>query len=146
MKRKINIAFLEAYISVETLCAERYSKKSGGVTEYINRLIEARCALKRDEFLTKLVRYRNLRNRFAHEEGALSADNGIARADVSWLKKFKRALESGRDPVARYVKKEKRYARWHKVRRVLLVIAALSFAAAIIYGVMNFGKIISLFA
>ena len=59
-RKKINEAFYAGYIELDRDCCEKFGVSSGGVTEYINRLNNARFAPGRDDVLPRLVRYRNL--------------------------------------------------------------------------------------
>ena len=62
MSKRLNERFLSSYIELEKTCCEKFGVPTGGVTEYINRLNNARFAPGRDEALPRLVRYRGTRN------------------------------------------------------------------------------------
>ena len=79
MSNKFNTLFLNSYLELDKVCCLKFGVVTGGVTEYINRLINARFAPDRDEVLPRLVRYRNIRNRMAHEAGALTDIDEINR-------------------------------------------------------------------
>lgn len=127
--RRINEKFLDAYLTLDTVCGDKFGVAGGGVTEYINRLNEARFAEGRDNVLPKLVRYRAVRNRFAHEVGALRNVDELSGADVRWLKGFLRDINRKRDPISLYVKKARRYARQKKLRRALYALGGVAIAA-----------------
>ena len=87
MKRNLNVSFLEAFVRLDVLCSQKFGVKHGGVTEYINRLINARFAPERDEILPALVEYRNIRNRLVHEEGELAEEGrGITYNDLQAMR------------------------------------------------------------
>ena len=111
-----------------------------GVTEYITRLNNARFAPMRDDVLPRLVKYRNVRNSFAHDESALTDSADISKTDVKWLKSFVKELEKKRDPLSLYLRKARRHARLRRARKY--IIAALLGIAAIAAAVI---VIISLF-
>ena len=133
MSRKLNEKFLGTFLELDKLCCEKFGVATNGVTEYINRLNNARFAPDRDEVLPRLVKYRNLRNRFAHEPQAIRKCDDINKEDVKWVAKFKKATKKKNDPISKYLKKARRFARRRKLRKVflvLLIIAAVAGAAA----------------
>ena len=133
MSRKINEKFLNNFLELDKLCCEKFGVATNGVTEYINRLNNARFAPNRDEVLPKLVKYRNLRNRFAHEPQAIRKCDDINKADVKWVGKFKKTVKAKKDPITKYVKKARRFARRRKFGKALLVILILGALAAAAY-------------
>lgn len=130
---KINETFLNTFIEVDKTCSAKFGVSGSGVNEYINRLRNARFAQGRDEVLPRLVRYTNLRNRLAHEAGALRQIDEITKADVKWLSSFEKILEKKKDPLSLYLRKARRYARRRRVLRALLCVGiiALVLAAAV---------------
>ena len=125
MGNRLNSAFLSAYIELDKVCCLKFGAATGGITEYINRLITARFAPDRDDVLPRLVKYRNIRNRMAHEEGAFGKIDEIAKADVRWIQGFKKAMQKKRDPISLYLRKTRRYARRRRLRKVLIIAALL---------------------
>ena len=132
MGKKHNGAFLNAYIELDKICCHKFGIVTGGITEYINRLINARFAPDRDQILPRLVRYRNIRNRIAHEAGALQSIDELTKADVRWLEDFIKDIEKRRDPITLYLRKARRYAKRRRTRKrvVFAVILVLLLAAA----------------
>ena len=126
MSRKLNEKYVNSFIELDKLCCEKFGVASNGVTEYINRLNNARFAPDRDEVLPRLVKYRNLRNRFAHEPQAIRKCDDIAKADIKWVAKFKKSAKKKKDPISKYLKKARRFARKRKFGRSLLVILILA--------------------
>ena len=139
MKRNLNVSFLEAFVRLDVLCSQKFGVKHGGVTEYINRLINARFAPDRDEILPSLVEYRNIRNRLVHEEGELAEEGRVSKKDVEWLWDFAKSVEKKRDPLSLYLKRAHRHARLRKLRNALLItfLVAVAVAAAVV-AVMHF--------
>ena len=126
MGRKLNEKFVNNFIELDKLCCEKFGVASNGVTEYVNRLNNARFAPNRDEVLPELVKYRNLRNRFAHEPQALRKSSDISKADVKWVAKFKKSTKKKKDPISKYLKKARRFARRRKAGKIVLGLVALA--------------------
>ena len=125
MGKRINESFLNLFAELDKRCCEMFGIVSGGVTEYINRLNNARFAPGRDDALPKLVRLRNLRNRMVHEPGALRKINEITKADITWVKRFDKNLQKRRDPISQYLKKARAYARRRRVQRGAIIVASV---------------------
>ncbi len=134
-QKRLNEAFLNLYIEVDKACCQKFGISTGGLSDYINRLINARFAPGRDEALPKLVKYRNIRNKLAHEGGALENDTEVVKADLKWLEHFKKSLDRKKDPFSVYLRKARRYARRRRffkrisVALLLILLAALAVAA-----------------
>lgn len=139
MSKKRNAEFLEAYVAFEAICSEKFGLKSGGATEYINVLIKDRGAPKRDSILPKLVSYRNIRNRIAHEKGALAKIKDIDASDVRWLKKFTKSILRGKDPVSVFAEKNTKRTNHGGLITVIVIIAvcAIAFIALLASGIIT---------
>lgn len=125
---KTNEKFLEAFISLESLCADKLGITTAGVSEYISRLSGAKMAIGRDETVKQLTRFRKVRNRLVHENGALRSLGEISQKDIKWLKKFEKSVKKSKDPLSRYYKQ----AKGDKRKKILLAcLAALLFAASV---------------
>ncbi len=138
MGKRTNERFLEAYIDLDRICCDKFSVASGGVTEYINRLENARFAPRRDEVLPHLVKYRNIRNIFAHEPNALRRNDELTAKDLTWINKFKRDLNRKKDPISTYLRKAKRYMRGKRIKRYVIlgaIIIAVLVAVIIFFSV-----------
>ena len=136
MSRKLNEKFLKRYLELDKLCCEKFGVAVNGVTEYINRLNNAKFAAKRDVVLPKLAKYRNLRNRFAHEPQAIRKCKDIKKKDIKWVVNFKKSVKGKKDPISKYLKKARRFARRRKFGRfilVLLILAALAVAGYFLF-------------
>lgn len=139
MSRKLNEKFLNNFLELDKLCCEKFGVATNGVTEYINRLNNARFAPDRDEVLPRLVKYRNLRNRFAHEPQAIRKCDDIAKSDIKWVANFKKSVKGKKDPISKYLKKARSFARKRKFGRtllVLLIVAAVAVAGLFLGGVI----------
>ena len=130
MSSKINLAFFNAYLELNKVCARRLDISRGGVSAYIGRLVEYRFAPERNEVLSRLIRYRNYRNVIAHEENAIADLSEMTKADIRWLNKFARSVSAKRDPVSRYERKARIFSVWRKVRLVLIALLAISIVVA----------------
>ncbi len=124
MGHRYNSAFLNSYIELDKICCHKFGVVTGGITEYVNRLINARYAPDREQVLPRLVRYRNIRNRIAHEAGALQSIDEVGKSDVRWLSAFIKDIEKKRDPISLYLRKARKYAKRRKARRRLLGVTA----------------------
>ncbi len=139
MSRKINEKFLNAFLELDKLCCEKFGVAANGVTEYINRLNNARFAENRDEVLPRLVRYRNLRNRFAHEPMAIRKCDDISKDDNKWIVSFKKDVKKKKDPYFKYLSKARRYARRKKAGKVFLTIFIILLVLAGLFAGYWFG-------
>ncbi|MBE6644459.1 MAG: hypothetical protein E7612_03660 [Ruminococcaceae bacterium] len=122
---RLNERFLASYISLDKNCCEKFGIANGGVTEYINRLNNTRFAPGREEALPRLVRYRNIRNKMAHEIGSLRRMSEITKLDLKWIRTFDKDITKGRDPISKYLKRARRYARRRKIERFVTVFAII---------------------
>ena len=139
-QRKLNETFLDSYIILDKICCHKFGVSTGGTTAYINRLISTKFAPGRDEVLQRLVKYRSIRNRFAHESGALENMDEISKPDIKWLEKFKKSIERNRDPYSIYLKKARKLTRRRKVKKVITVIFILLLIAAAVAAYFILGK------
>ena len=130
MGLKINEKFLDAFIALDKVCCAKFGVSTGGVTDYVNRLISARFAPGRDTVLPKLVRYTNIRNRLAHEAGAMKQIDEVTKADVKWIREFEKTLNKKKDPISLYLRKARRYARRRKLRKILICTGIVALIAA----------------
>ena len=121
MSKRLNENFLKSFLELDRLCCEKFGVATGGVTEYINRLNNACFAPDRDTVLPKLVKYRNIRNLFAHEPGAIRKSDEVTKEDLNWLLHFRRDVIKKRDPISKYLRKARRFARARKIKRALFI-------------------------
>lgn len=131
-KKKYNEKFVEAFVELDKLCCEKFGVQMGGVTEYITRLNNAKYAPNRDEVLPVLVKYRNLRNKFAHEPEAFKTIDAVAKNDIKWLVDFKKSINKKKDPLTAYLRKARRLVRRRNFAKALLAILGVAAVAVII--------------
>ena len=129
MGKRLNHNFLEIYKELDRDCCEKFGVTTGGVTEYINRLNNARFAPERDDVLPRLVRYRNIRNKFAHDVASIRKSDEISKADIKWVRGFNKDLIKKRDPISTYLRKARRYARRRRFYKIAFVIFLILIAA-----------------
>ena len=118
-QQKLNENFLNAFLQLDSDCCKRFNVTVNGITEYINRLNNAKYAEGRDEVLAKLVNYRNIRNRFAHEPWYLRTANELTKDDLAWVANFAKAFKKEKDCLATYVASAKKFAKTGKGKKLL---------------------------
>ena len=131
-KKKLNQTFLTTYEKFDKVCGERFDLTTGGATEYINRLNNARFAPGRDDILPRLVNYRTVRNNFAADPTLVKKSADLTKDDLTWMRDFVRDLEKQKDPISVYLKKARKYVRGRKTKKVLLVVGIVVLVAAAI--------------
>lgn len=97
----INVKFQEEYKKLDALCKDVLGSETG-VTEYINQMDmtspsdQALVSSWREDY-KNLKHYRWVRNKLAHEVGAL--DEVLCNEnDIDWLIDFSKRIKKGRDP------------------------------------------------
>ena len=130
MSKKTNTEFLTAFIELETACDSMLGCKRSGVTEYINRLNNFGSIPGKSEILPKLIFYRKIRNKIAHESGALTELRDVDKSDVRWLKNFKRDVEKRRDPISK--NERSAFGKKLKLIAILSAVALVLIAVALI--------------
>lgn len=141
MGLKTNTAFLDAFIELDNACCEGFGISRGGVTEYIKRLTRDRYATGRDDVLPRLIKYRNIRNKLAHEEGALNRLNELDRSDVTWLRHFVGSVVKGNDPVFSADSGVRRRKLVKRIVGACSAIAILGLAVLVLTVLKHFGVI-----
>ena len=139
MGKKLNSKFIKAYAEMEAQCQEKFGISSAGVDEYMKRLESARFAPDRDEVLGKLSAYKHIMQRFENEPNALKTVKEIDKPDLQWVKKFALALKKKKDPISRYLKSARKYARGRKLRRIFLTLFFLLLVAGAAVALWYFG-------
>lgn len=134
---KTNQKFLEAFISLESFCAEKLGITTAGVSEYITRLTGVKMAIGKEATLDHLRRYRNLRNRLVHENGALRSLGDISKADIKWIRTFEKSVRKNKDPLSLHYKqasdkkKKKKFITWMIIIAIIVIAAALYYVMPI---------------
>ena len=71
----------------------------------------------------------------AHELGTLRKMNDVTRTDLKWIRSFNKDITKRRDPISKYLKKARRYARRRKIQKYVTVFAII---AAFIIGIVTY--------
>ena len=71
----------------------------------------------------------------AHELGSIRKTNDVTRADLKWIRTFNKDITKRRDPISKYLKKARRYARR---RRIQKYVTAFAIIAAFIIGIVTY--------
>lgn len=106
----INVKFQEEYKKLDALCKEMLGGEVG-VTEYINQMdLTPLCDQSLIDSWHKdyknLKHYRWVRNKLAHEVGALDEEL-CNKEDIAWLKDFSSRIKKGQDPFSAIEKAKK---------------------------------------
>ena len=141
MGKKSNTDFLAAYIELDTACAELLGVKRGGITEYINKLKEAKGAPQGNEVLSKLISYRKVRNKLAHEDGALNGITEIEKGDLKWIQNFTKTVSKKKDPISLYEGKADRYVRGKRAANIFKIVLGVLLAIGAAVALKFFGVI-----
>lgn len=141
MLNKTNISFLTAYIELDKTCCRRFGIQSGGVSNYINKLVYERQVPEREEILPRLIRYRNLRNKLAHDEGALNGITEIVKSDLKWLASFSKAVAKKKDPLSVYEERSRVRVGGSGAATVVKVVVLVILAIAAVLALKHFGII-----
>lgn len=137
MINRTNVSFLTEYIELDKACCRRFGIQSGGVSMYINKLVQERFVPEREEILPRLIRYRNFRNKLAHEDGALNGFNEIEKSDLKWIQTFTKTVSRKKDPISLYEGKADRYVKGKKAanvfKTILIIVLAIIACIALKY-------------
>ncbi len=141
MSNKTNLSFFNAYIQLDKTCADRLGIKQNGLSTYMNKLVDMRFAPGRSEVLPRLIKYRNYRNKIAHEMNAMSDAGDVTKSDIRWIRKFTKSVAKKKDPVSRYERKAVFYSILRKLRAVIIG-AVIAVVGVGIYYLLQFLQII----
>ena len=141
MINKTNVSFLTAYIELDKICCRRFGIQSGGVSMYINKLVQERFVPEREEILPRLIRYRTLRNKLAHEDGALNGITEIEKGDMKWIQSFAKTVSKKKDPISLYEGRADRYVRGKKAANIFKIVLVVLLAIAAVVALKHFGII-----
>ena len=141
MINKTNVSFLTAYIELDKICCRRFGIQSGGVSTYINKLVNERFIPEREEILPRLIRYRTLRNKLAHEDGALNGITEIEKSDLKWIESFSKTVSKKKDPISLYEGRADRYVRGKKIANIFKIVLVVLLAIAAAVALKYFGII-----
>jgi hypothetical protein len=108
---------------------------------YINKLVQERFVPEREEILPRLIRYRNLRNKLAHEDGALNGITEIEKGDMKWIQSFAKTVSKKKDPISLYEGRADRYDRGKKAANIFKIVLVVLLAIAAVVALKHFGII-----
>ena len=132
MANKINLEFFNAYLDLDKLCKEYFEISGGGVSAYIGRLSEFKSAPGRKETLSRLIKYRKIRNILAHEADGFDDITDITKDDIKWLNEFAKSVKRKADPVSLYERKRRINDLWLKLRFVFLGLGVVAVIVTVI--------------
>ena len=121
MSRSKNVSFMESYISLENAADAATGKKGGGVSAYIMELERQKLNTGAKETLKNLKKYRSIRNKLAHDSGALKHSTEIRSSDIRAVKKLTSKIKSFTDPLSRL--RRKRNALALKIKLAIFICA-----------------------
>ena len=81
------------------------NKKSSGVSAYISELEALTLDADAKKTLKLLKKCRFVRNKLAHDPGALKSNDEITNDDVRFIKKLTSEIQRRRDPLSRLLNK-----------------------------------------
>ena len=132
MANKINLEFFNAYLDLDKACNQYFEISKGGATTYINRLKELEFGPEKSESLSKLIKYRKIRNILAHEADGFDDITDITKDDIKWLNEFAKSVKRKADPVSLYERKRRINDLWLKLRFVFLGLGVVAVIVAVI--------------
>ena len=103
--------------------------------------MQERFVPEREEILPRLIRYRNARNKLAHEDGALNGFTEIEKSDIKWIESFTQTVSRKKDPISLYEGKADRYVRGKKVGNIFKIVLLALFAIVAVIALKYFGII-----
>ena len=71
----------------------------------------------------------------AHELGSLRKMNDVTKTDLKWIRAFDKDITKRRDPISKYLRRARRYARRRKIQKYVTVFAIV---AAFIIGIVTY--------
>ena len=129
--------FIAAYDRLNATCRARLDTEGDAVGAYIGRLGAVKDTSYRDELMIRLVRCREIKNKFTR--GELSQDGAvISDEDIYSLISLEKKISHGKDPVTGYERmvraiKFRRYS--HAVMSVISLITITVLAVALIFAI-----------
>ncbi len=133
MSKGTNVKFIEKYIILENAANVLMNKKSSGVSAYISELESLTLDADAKKTLKLLKKCRFVRNKLAHDPGALKSNDEITNDDVRFIKKLTSDIQRRRDPLSRLLNKAPSSAAKIKAIISLAAVAAVIIAAIIFF-------------
>jgi len=119
--RAINVRFIEEYILTDEALSRHPANKTGGSSGYIEALEGQKLNTGGTKAIIFLKKCRDARNRLAHSPGALRTLDKVGISDIFRLRKIRRDLSRGKDPLSK-----------KRQRRLSLIALSVLFAIAAI--------------
>ncbi len=126
MSKSKNISFIENYILLERAADAIMKRTGGGVSAYITALERQKLNTGAAESLKFLKKCRTVRNKLAHDPGALKDSAEISRADIKRLGKLTEAMKKSSDPLSKILRKKEGSVKKIKVILFAAAVAALA--------------------
>ncbi len=132
MGKSKNISFMESYILLERAADQLMKRKGGGISAYISALERQKLNTGAADTLKFLKKCRIVRNKLAHDPGALKSNSEISKSETKRIKKLTTAMKSEKDPLSKLLKKKKAGAFKLKLVIIIMTVAALAIAAVML--------------
>lgn len=129
MSRSKNVSFMESYILLENASDTVTGKRGGGVSAYIFELERQKLDTGAEETLKYLKRYRSIRNKLAHDSGALKTSTEIGSADIKRINRLTSKIKKYADPLSRLRRKRSSFSMKLKLGVLISAIAILGITA-----------------
>lgn len=133
MSKGTNVKFIEKYIILENTANALMNKKSSGVSAYISELETLTLDSNAKETLKLLKKCRFVRNKLAHDPGALKNNSEITKDDVKFIKKLTSDMQKRKDPLSRLLNGSSAFSSKIKAIIALAAVAAVIIAAVIFF-------------
>ncbi len=133
MSKGTNVKFIEKYIILENAANVLMNKKSSGVSAYISELETLALDASAKETLKLLKKCRFVRNKLAHDPGALKSNGEITNDDIRFIKKLTSDMQRRRDPLSRLLNPSRSSASKIKAIISLAAVAAVIIAAIVFF-------------
>ena len=125
MSKSKNVSLMESYILLENEANRLMKTNRSGVSAYIAALEGQQRDPAADSTLIFLKKCRHVRNKLAHDPGALKSNTEITSDDVRRIKKLTEQMKLGKDPLSKLLKKSP--SALSTVKLVLLCAAVIAF-------------------
>lgn len=131
--------FISAYDKLNDALRRRFDTEGDVIGTYVGRLGSVSNLAYRDELMIRLVRYREIRNKFTR--GELSqTDIAVSEEDIASLLSLAKRVSRAKDPVSCHergviVSKIRHYSKWavHALFAMLVLILSVALIFAIKY-------------
>lgn len=133
MRRSKNLGFMEEYILLEAAANKLMGRNGGGLSRYIAELEHQDLDTGAADTVKLLKKCRAVRNKLAHDPGALRGNSEITKSDIKKIKKLTSLMKKKRDPLSLRLKSKKKRAAKIKLAILAVAVISLVLAALILY-------------